>query len=1027
MESSSGGDYGKAPVLPIFIQMNARLAEEDDQWKEVSRWVKFQENVEDGGKRWSKPHVPSCSLSVMSEVKDLLEHQPVILESAATNIQDVVDEVLKQDQCSHLETGQIQNIKQLFTQGVKQKMKISIVRQMSKTSVSGWSGNMSRQESQVDGPLIEEEDEGRRIVPFNSPDGDEQAEDEIPKQRHYSVTSGAPKTPTSADKRRTFSVTSRPDSRKLSYKDETMKFREHNLFNKKVPKNAEAANIQVATCDFLEDILFAFVRFKSPVMFEDFCEINKPTRFLALILGPRGLGAHYIELGRALGTILTDQIFCGQTAYRSTTSKQLVRGMDLYLQELTVLPPSSWDPNIRLEPPKSSQPLVDRLAHRATLRQKSSVVEEDEDGEEINKDFIQEKEVDHSEDDGLQFTGRLFGGLVDDVKRKIPFFVSDFTDAFHVQTLASIIYIYLATVTKAITFGGFLGEISGNLQGVMESFLGHALAGGMFCLLGGQPLTVLGCTGPVLIFEKILVDFCSSNGIDYMTMRLWIGLWSALFCIIIVAVDGSAIVRYFTRFTEEAFAALVGIIFIVESLKKLFKMSKQYKVHRGLDPDLLTEETCACTTPESDEVYLTSEKGADLARDLNLTLVDNQVENATSYNYTLTSSSVDWSSLSISQCNLLSGELEGSSCKYVPDIFFFSVILFFGTFLLCSTLKKFKLTPFFPAKVRSMISDYSVIITIIIFVLIDISFNLATPKLIVPTVFKPTRSDVRGWFIPLFNSESPWYVYLLASIPALLLTILLFMDQQITSVIVNRKEHKLKKGCGYHLDMLIVGVMMGICSLLGLPWCVAATVLCLGHVDSLKMDTESSAPGETPQFLGVREQRVTGIMVFVLTGLSVKLAPILKFIPMPVLYGVLMYMGVNTLKGMQFVDRIFLLCMPAKHQPDYMYIRHVPLHKIHMFTLIQVFSLAALWAIKSTKASLIFPLMVLALVGMRKIMDYFPSVFSQKDLYWLDNLMPQSTKGKKKKKSKKGKKQIMNGENGTEEEMANLKVNGDQV
>jgi len=52
--------------------------------------------------------------------------------------------------------------------------------------------------------------------------------------------------------------------------------------------------------------------------------------------------------------------------------------------------------------------------------------------------------------------------------------------------------------------------------------------------------------------------------------------------------------------------------------------------------------------------------------------------------------------------------------------------------------------------------------------------------------------------------------------------------------------------------MLIVGVMMAVCSVLGLPWCVAATVLCLGHVDSLKMDTESSAPGETPQFLGIR-------------------------------------------------------------------------------------------------------------------------------------------------------------------------------
>ena len=107
-----------------------------------------------------------------------------------------------------------------------------------------------------------------------------------------------------------------------------------------------------------------------------------------------------------------------------------------------------------------------------------------------------------------------------------------------------------------------------------------------------------------------------------------------------------------------------------------------------------------------------------------------------------------------------------------------------------------------------------------------------------------------------------------------------------------------------------------------------------------------------------REQRVTGICVFLLTGLSVKLAPILKFIPMPVLYGVLMYMGVNTLKGMQFIDRMFLVFMPVKHQPDYLYLRHVPLKKVHLFTAIQAGSLAALWIIKSTPASLIFPLMV---------------------------------------------------------------------
>lgn len=56
--------------------------------------------------------------------------------------------------------------------------------------------------------------------------------------------------------------------------------------------------------------------------------------------------------------------------------------------------------------------------------------------------------------------------------------------------------------------------------------------------------------------------------------------------------------------------------------------------------------------------------------------------------------------------------------------------------------------------------------------------------------FQPT-SPHRGWFVPPFGGN-PWWVYLAAAIPALLVTILIFMDQQITAVIVNRKEHKLK-------------------------------------------------------------------------------------------------------------------------------------------------------------------------------------------------------------------------------------------
>lgn len=100
-------------------------------------------------------------------------------------------------------------------------------------------------------------------------------------------------------------------------------------------------------------------------------------------------------------------------------------------------------------------------------------------------------------------------------------------------------------------------------------------------------------------------------------------------------------------------------------------------------------------------------------------------------------------------------------------------------------------------------------------------------------------------------------------------------------------------------------------------------MLSINHVNSLKLESECSAPGEKPQFLGVREQRVTHIMIFLTIGGSVLLTPLLGHIPMPVLFGVFLYMGVASLKGLQFFDRILIMFMPAKYQPDYMFLRQV--------------------------------------------------------------------------------------------------------
>lgn len=100
-------------------------------------------------------------------------------------------------------------------------------------------------------------------------------------------------------------------------------------------------------------------------------------------------------------------------------------------------------------------------------------------------------------------------------------------------------------------------------------------------------------------------------------------------------------------------------------------------------------------------------------------------------------------------------------------------------------------------------------------------------------------------------------------------------------------------------------------------------MLSINHVNSLKLESECAAPGEKPQFLGVREQRVTHILIFLMIGCSVMLTPLLSHIPMPVLFGVFLYMGVASLKGLQFFDRILIILMPVKYQPDFMFLRQV--------------------------------------------------------------------------------------------------------
>ncbi|XP_048009694.1 sodium bicarbonate cotransporter 3 isoform X15 [Megalobrama amblycephala] len=902
------------------------------EWKETARWLKFEEDVEDGGERWSKPYVATLSLHSLFELRSCILNGTVMLDMRANTIEEIADMVLDNMVAS-----------EQLDESLREKVRDAMMKRHHHQNEKKLSNRI---------PLV------RSFADIGKKHSDP----------HLLERNGLLASPQSAPGSLDNSKhsESRMNGAGGSRENSTVDFSKVDMnFMKKIPPGAEASNVLVGEVDFLERPIIAFIRLSPAVLLTGLTEVPVPTRFLFLLLGPFGKGGQYHEIGRSIATLMTDEIF-HDVAYKAKDRNDLLSGIDEFLDQVTVLPPGEWDPTIRIEPPKS------------VPSQEKRKMPSMPNGSAPLSEIINEEE--HHTGPELKRTGRIFGGLVLDVKRKAPFYWSDVKDAFSLQCLASVLFLYCACMSPVITFGGLLGEATKNNISAIESLFGASLTGVAFSLFAGQPLTILGSTGPVLVFEKILFKFCSDYGLSYLPLRTSIGLWTAFLCLLLVATDASSLVCYITRFTEEAFAALICIIFIYEALEKLFQLGEMYPFNMHDNLDNLTFYTCQCSPPAN-----TTE------------------EMVQSWNQSgFTSETIDWSELNVKDCKILYGEFVGPACghngPYIPDVLFWSVILFFTTFFLSSFLKQFKTKRYFPTKVRSSISDFAVFLTIMIMVLVDYLVGVPSPKLHVPDTFEPTSKN-RGWLIsPL--GDNPTWTLIAAAIPALLCTILIFMDQQITAVIINRKEHKLKKGCGYHLDLLVVAVMLGVCSVMGLPWFVAATVLSISHVNSLKVESECSAPGEQPKFLGIREQRVTGFMIFVLMGLSVFMTSILKFIPMPVLYGVFLYMGVSSLRGIQFFDRIKLFGMPAKHQPDLIYLRYVPLWKVHIFTIVQLTCLVLLWVIKASAAAVVFPMMVLALVFVRKLLDF---CFTKRELSWLDDLMPESKKKKEDDKKKKAK------------------------
>lgn len=179
---------------------------------------------------------------------------------------------------------------------------------------------------------------------------------------------------------------------------------------------------------------------------------------------------------------------------------------------------------------------------------------------------------------------------------------------------------------------------------------------------------------------------------------------------------------------------------------------------------------------------------------------------------------------------------------------FLALNMALATFALSQKLVNYRKSKLFSKRVREFLSDFGPALTIIIMTLVGwtpVISHMGLEYLRAPLRFQLANN--RPWLIPLW--ELPLWARGAALIPAAFLTVLFFLDHNISIRVVNSPDNRMKKSPAYHLDLAVLGVIVFISSMLGLPWMCAATIQSLNHIRSVSdyetaKSDDVSAPSE---------------------------------------------------------------------------------------------------------------------------------------------------------------------------------------
>eukprot|EP00919_Chromeraceae_sp_WS-2016_P008826 GHVR01020707.1.p1 GENE.GHVR01020707.1~~GHVR01020707.1.p1 ORF type:complete len:682 (+),score=175.76 GHVR01020707.1:24-2069(+) len=158
-------------------------------------------------------------------------------------------------------------------------------------------------------------------------------------------------------------------------------------------------------------------------------------------------------------------------------------------------------------------------------------------------------------------------GVYNDIKRRLPYYLSDYIDGIDIKVIGSVIFMFFTSIAPAMSFASLLQDSTNKHIGPIEVLLSTAITGIIFSLIGGQPLIILGVTGPVSIFSITIYTLTKAMNINFVPFYAWSQLWSGIMHIIVSLFNWCDLIRWVTRYSCETFGVLIAIIYLYTGIK----------------------------------------------------------------------------------------------------------------------------------------------------------------------------------------------------------------------------------------------------------------------------------------------------------------------------------------------------------------------------------------------------------------------------------------------------------------------------